>query len=424
MQRVRLLGELGERFGAEYTYYNLRHPADAIKLLCINRPDFKDYLLKADENGIGFKVIQSEVEMGYEDLLLPLGQRELVIVPVMTGSGGSFGKILAGIGLVALSFLLPGAGIFGATSIFGISAAGATGAGVVAGSAFLTSIGTAISGIGASLIIGGVAQMISPQPQMPTFAGGFAGNRFGSRNRTGGPVGVTRGVDGEQSYAYTGAANTAGVGATVPLAYGKVLIGSHLLRSRVEVADESDPTLSSIKLPGPDTFLIGGEKITTTFSDVSGAVVRRAFPDPVTFKASPAANIATSSLYATETGAVTLDVNKVDAQRKNFNVALRLSNGLFAFAGGAGTTKVDAFITYEINVYKGTSVSANNLIAVDQASIQALLNPNQLFTWIHKMELPTLSTSATKVTVQLKIIDTDGDNGVQLGLPAIGYNLT
>ena len=94
MQRVRLLGELGELFGAEYEYQNLRHPADAIKLLCINKPAFKEYLLKSEENGIGFKVIQSDVEMGYEEILLPFGEKELVIAPVIMGSGGGggFGK--------------------------------------------------------------------------------------------------------------------------------------------------------------------------------------------------------------------------------------------------------------------------------------------------------------------------------------------
>ena len=275
MQRVRLLGELGERFGAEYTYHNLRHPADAIKLLCINRPDFKNYLLESEQNGIGFRVIQGGEDMDYDELLLPFGQRDLVIAPVVTGSGDSFGQILLGIGLIAVSFLLPGAGIFGGgAGLLGIKASAAT-------IKTLTTIGNAISAIGASLVLGGVAQVLSPQPTIPNLTVDRFGS--GSRNRTGGPTNVTRGVDGVQSYAYTGAANTVGVGATVPLAYGRVLIGSHLLRSKVEVADESDPPLNSIKKPGPDTFLIGGEKLTTTFSDVSGAVVKRVYPDKTVF---------------------------------------------------------------------------------------------------------------------------------------------
>ena len=492
MQQVRLLGELGERFGAEFTYYNLRHPADAIKLLCINRPDFKDYLLKSEENGIGFKVIQADVEMGYEDLLLPFGQNTLVIVPVVMGSGDSFGQILAGIGLIALSFLLPGAGLFGATSIFGAAAATAGTAGT------LTAIGTALSGIGASLILGGVASMLSPQPRIPT----LTNDRFGSRNRTGGATNVTRGLDGVQSYAYTGAANTIGVGATVPLAYGRVLIGSHLLRSKVEVADESDPPLNSIKKSGPDTVLIGGEKLTTTFSDVSGAVVKRVYPDKTTFASQgsftkttyvtntptplPAAtNTKTNSPFLTQqqkntsalnlfgvpttttttivqpvappvpslptpvtttTPAVTnalvnilatgtnsstgtLTTTATNAYRTQFNVVFNLSNGLFNYAAGIGTTLVDAFITYEISVYRD-AIDVENLMAIDQATVQGLLLPVQdNITWMHQMELP--SASYTNAVVEVKIVDTDayttglnGNTPINLNLLAIGYALS
>jgi predicted phage tail protein len=492
MQRVRLLGELGERFGAEYTYHNLRHPADAIKLLCINRPDFKNYLLKSEENGIAFKVIQAGEDMDYDELLLPFGERDLIIAPVVTGSGDSFGKILAGIGLIAISFLLPGAGLFGFASLFGATAATAGIAGT------LTTIGTALSGIGASLIIGGVASMLSPQPRIPT----LTADRFGSRNRTGGPTSVTRGADGVQSYAYTGAANTVGVGATVPLAYGRVLIGSHLLRSKVEVADESDPPLNSIKKPGPDTFLIGGEKLSTEFSDVSGAVVRRVYPDKTVFSSDgkisskqnvtntpktlpaktntrsnsttvktvqnakgrtlygnprtvnttatapastpvtttyvrqqikttkPAATNAAVNILAsgTNSSAGSTSIQRLNALRENFNVVFNLSNGLFNYAAGAGSTFVDAFITYEINVYR-SKIASENLIAIDQATIQGLLMPDRdNVTWMHKMKLPSISETVN-VVVEVKIIDTDAyttglnGNNITLNLISIGYGL-
>jgi len=87
------MGELGERFGAEHTYYNLRNAADAIKLLCINMPEFKDYLLESEENGIGYQVLQGGVDFSYEDLILPFGERDLVIVPVLSGSGEGGGQV-------------------------------------------------------------------------------------------------------------------------------------------------------------------------------------------------------------------------------------------------------------------------------------------------------------------------------------------
>ena len=164
-QTVRLLGDLGERYGVEHTYYNLRTPADAIKLLCINKPEFQEELIHAHENGIGYRLIQAGTDLDYADLKLPLGSNDLILTPVITGSGEGAGKVLAGVGLVALAILVPGLGAAGAATIFG-TAFGST--------------SLAIGAIGASLILGGVSQMLSPQPTLPT-PGSFGGaNRLSS----------------------------------------------------------------------------------------------------------------------------------------------------------------------------------------------------------------------------------------------------
>lgn len=447
MQRVRLLGELGELFGEEHTYYNLRRPTDAIKLLCINKPAFKEYLLKSEENGIGFRVIQAQVDMALEELLLPLGQNELVIAPVITGSGGATGKILAGVGLIAVSFLLPGAGLFGTLGAGGVAAAGtsaaaATALGATVGGAFATFAGTALSAIGAGLVLGGASQLLSPQPKIPQNLGNFAGiaggARFGSRNSTGGPVGVTRGLDGQQSYAYTGAANTVGVGATVPLAYGKVLIGSHLLRSKLQVSDESDPLQKFIKEPGTQTILIGGEKITSVYSDISGAEVASVpLATKTTFKsplggASFVNNVGYQfDITDDNTSSIATIAKKTGATaKKNFTVVLRVKNGLLDFAGSFNTTKVDAFVSYEIKVFRGQQANDNKLIAIDSATIQGLLTENQPFCWKHKMSIPT-TYDETNLAVQVTIVNTSAESYIptsgsvpKFELVAIGYQLS
>ena len=434
MQRVCLMGELGERFGAEHTYYNLRNGADAIKLLCINMPEFKDYLLASEENGIGYQVIQGGVDFGYEDLLLPFGERELGIVPVFSGSGEGAGKILAGIGLIALAIINP----FGAAAIgtFGLSAPIA-----------VTSLLPAIGGIGLSLALTGVAQMISPQPQVPTL-GGFGGNfvggssRMGSRNRTNGPENVTSGIDGQQSYAYTGAANSVGVGATVPLAYGKVLIGSHLLKSKFQIADESDPVLSSLRAPGTQTVRLGNEVLTDDFSDKSGVIARRVYKTG--FNTQAYFSEVSSYGVTNNPQLIRTDIQEQrrtaslqvyggylasTAQYSDFNVALSIENGLYDFAGGAGTTLVDGYISYEIKVYRGTEIADGFLVAADSATIQGLLFEGQFFGWMHRLELGDIETESL-VTVQVEVINaetvpngTTGSNPIYLRLNSIGYQL-
>ena len=103
-QVVRLLGDLGERYGVEHTYCNLRTPAEAIKLLCINIPALRDELVQAHEHGIGYRLIQAGADLGYEDLRLPIGSNDLILTPVIAGSGGGTSSILAVLVLLRLRF--------------------------------------------------------------------------------------------------------------------------------------------------------------------------------------------------------------------------------------------------------------------------------------------------------------------------------
>ena len=432
MQRVCLLGELGERFGAEHTYYNLRTPADAIKILCINKPEFKEFLLNSEENGIGYQVLQGGQDFGYEELLLPFGEKDLVIAPVLSGSGDAGGQILAGIGLIALTI------ITGGIASAGVALGGLFGIGTV---------GTAIVGIGASLVLGGIAQALVPQPQVPTL-GGFGGalgggsTRMGSRNRTNGPESVTSGIDGQQSYAYTGAANTVGVGATVPLAYGKVLIGSHLLKSKFQIADESDPVLTSLRAPGVSTMRLGNEVLTRGFEDKSGVTARQVFKTVFDSAAyfSPVGQYGvtnnTKLIHVDPTVGRCLASLNVSGgymanedQRQRFDVALSLENGLYDFAGGPGTTFVDGYITYEIKVFRDYFTTDDYLVAVDQATIQGLIFAGQFFGWMHRLQLPQI-ISESIVTVQVEVLNagavangSEGTNPIYLRLNSIGYQL-
>jgi predicted phage tail protein len=122
------------------------------------------------------------------------------------------GQIGIGVGLIALSFLLPGAGLFGATSIFGATAATAGTAGA------LTTLGVALSGLGASLVLGGVAQALSPAPVQSTTV-------------------TERGRDAAkfESFTFSGIVNTAKQGLPVPIAYGRVFVGSAVLSSGLDV---------------------------------------------------------------------------------------------------------------------------------------------------------------------------------------------
>jgi len=413
-QTVRLLGDLGERYGVEHTYYNLRTPADAIKLLCINKPEFQEELIHAHENGVGYRLIQAGTDLDYADLKLPLGSNDLILTPVITGSGGGTGKILAGIGLVAFAIVTAGAG------------AGFLGAGLglTAGTFTLgAAASTAIGAIGASLILGGVSQMLSPQPTIPT-PGSFGGaNRLSSGENlsTDGPQSVVRGSDGRQSYAYTGAANTVGVGATIPVVYGTALVGSHLLSARVDVSDDSDPLKSAIKDPGPQTVLVGSE--TVSGLTYAGGIRTRTWNNGI-IKGFNSSNVRTLSLVNGNSVQLRQVDPKEDSRADNYMVFLELDTGLFDFVSGSGTTLVDAFITYKIETTatpEGEGDDKRFVSSSIQSTIQGLLLANQNYKWMHYISYSQLE-NAEDMQTTVSIIDFRASGG-RLKIVENGYNL-
>jgi len=425
-----LAGELGEKYGTHHEYYNLRTPADAIKLLCVNHPKLQKDLVTAHHNGVGYKLIQSGAAMGYDELHLPFGSRPMMLVPVISGSGGSTGQILAGVGLVAASFLFPGAGLFGAVGAFGAGAAGVAG---ISTTAVLTAttIGTAISAVGASMILGGVANLISPQPELP---------KLGSRRMDGtnfrgpGPQGVTRGASGQQSYAYTGPANTVGNGATIPVVYGRAMVGGHMLSVAVETSDESDPIATAIKAPGPDTVLIGGAKVEREFDEEAGIATRsitRAQVNSVnTTKTNRRIVIDPNvgfgpGLDKTLTENSTKKMGNVDVRgpfQDEFDIIFEVRKGLFGRSGAAATsTKIDGFIQYRIEV-EHTMPGDDIKVAGAEVAIQGYLEATQNYFYLQRLKWRKLDNNK-ELKLRITIMDVDTDAQTQFRVHAFGYRL-
>jgi predicted phage tail protein len=210
MKVVKVYGPLRKYLGQCRFEFVADTPAQAMKALCVNFPGLAQWLVDREAEGMAFRVTRGRDKItneAPEGLVLPWSEREVFsIAPVIVGAGRGFGRIFAGIGLIAVSFLLPGAGLFGATSFFG---AAATAGGI------LTTAGTVISSIGASLILGGVAEMISPMPDL-----GFNTGKEAARL---------------ESFTFSGIVNTSKQGMAVPICYGRAFVGSAVISSGLDV---------------------------------------------------------------------------------------------------------------------------------------------------------------------------------------------
>ncbi len=411
--KILLLDELGEKWGKTHVYHNLRSPCEALKLLYINYPDLKKYFATAHQDGIGFTVVQAGQYLDYEDLGLPLGQNDLVITPVISGSGG-IGKALVGVAMIGLVVLSAGAG---AGFAAGLKAIG-TGGFAAGGAGFLSASASAIIGkLGVGLVLMGVSEMLSPQPQLPEFdfqapVSGFLG----------GAGGITRGSNGSQSYGYTGASNTVGIGKTIPVVYGKALIGGHILSTNIEIASSDDTLMKFIRPPSLTTVRFNGEELKGKYTNAGGQMARRY-----------------EGTNASLTGKKHLDSNKViDLEKEGeqeiatiigassgtkkttrFQILFRV-NGLMDFVGEEDTTKIDGFITYQIKIKENTK---DTLVLNSQSTIQGLTRKNQNFSYCVKLPYQFIEGKDTyRITIQ--IVDTGVDfDKASLIIRQAGYKL-
>tara|TARA_R110000772_G_scaffold57950_1_gene131143 strand:- start:3277 stop:3891 length:615 start_codon:yes stop_codon:yes gene_type:complete len=192
MVEVKLLGELGKRFGRKHRF--MAHSArDIFSALSNQLEGFKDYFCNAHEKGIGFKLVDGDPDgMDYENVLM--GCRRLIIAPIMSG-GGAIGRILLGVALVALAFI-PGIGAPLASAI----AAGTAKAG-------FTVIGSLLFSLGTSMVLTGVAQLLTPTPD------------------------AVKETERKDSFLFDRASDLTVQGQPVPILYGKYLASSPLIIS-------------------------------------------------------------------------------------------------------------------------------------------------------------------------------------------------
>jgi len=175
--------------------------AEAIRFLVCNFPNVEAYM--SDKY---YKVLVKDGAITKDGLHDPIGGSEINIVPVISGSGGNnFNQILLGGLLIGASFLFPGAGLFGTTSFSG-AAAGTAGKAL-----FLTKVGTAVSAIGAAMVLNGVSEMLFPLPTPDA-----------------------QEDDPRVSFAFNGLTNTSRAGTSHPIVYGEIVTGSVVISAGID----------------------------------------------------------------------------------------------------------------------------------------------------------------------------------------------
>ena len=188
-RKVYLEGEIGEKFGKEFTM-NVDSFAEAIRCLDCNFPEFRQYMIESEDRGIGFvcgvsgTAIQDEREL----LLIDKNEGDFTISAVPAGSKKA-AKIIVGAVLLYIGFMMtPADG----------------GAALSKGMAFTQKM---LYAVGTNLVMTGVQEMLAPDPSVDDAQ--------------------------DESYLYQGTTQTILEGDPVPLLYGKLRVPARPISTSV-----------------------------------------------------------------------------------------------------------------------------------------------------------------------------------------------
>jgi len=187
MTTIKLSGSLAQKFGREHRrQLDSGEGWEAFKALRVTLPGFVEEIRRLDVLGVRFAVFRNRKNVGADDLGRR-GTKEIRIVPVIGGSkrGGLLQTIIGTVIFVA-SFFVPGMQGWGQS-------------------------------LGASLALGGVIQMLSPQAK-----------------------GLSQSAAPENlpSYAFGSAKNTTASGNPVPICIGERRWGGAIISASIRAEDK------------------------------------------------------------------------------------------------------------------------------------------------------------------------------------------
>lgn len=203
LKTMRLKGIMAKRFGSVHQF----HVADLrelIRAMCSQVPGFQKYVSNAHLQGVKFAFFSNRQNIGLQEFDMSSAATEFEMEPILQGSkrGGTLQIIIGAVALVA-AFFTAGASF---AAFAGISAAAAT------------ATTTALTGLGISMLLGGVVQMLTPQPKFN--------------------VGSSSSTDNKPNYAFGAPVNTVAMGYPVPVLYGQREIGGAIISAGSYTSDQ------------------------------------------------------------------------------------------------------------------------------------------------------------------------------------------
>lgn len=199
LKTMRLKGLMAKKFGAVHQF----HVADLrelIRAMCSQVPGFKKYVSNAHLLGVRFAFFSGKENIGLQEFDMSSSSSFFEMEPILEGSkrGGMLQIVIGAVALVA-AYFTAGASF----TVLGVTASTVT---------------TALTGLGISMALGGVIQMLTPQPKYN--------------------IGVSSSTDNKPNYAFGAPVNTVAMGYPVPVLYGQREIGGAIISAGSYTSDQ------------------------------------------------------------------------------------------------------------------------------------------------------------------------------------------
>jgi predicted phage tail protein len=197
MVTLKLYGWLRKFCGAASFEIEVQSSLEAIKFLLANFPKLEQLIGQPDKYFRIWTDYGKVKLLELDELTEPVGSQTVInFAPAIYGRGDGFWNFLGGLALVGLV----------------VATGGAAG--------FLGTLGSQIViGLGVSLALGGLAQMLTPVPKPPESAEDPK----------------------RESYSISGIVNTSMQGIAVPVIYGEIIVGSALISLGLKTEDIDIP---------------------------------------------------------------------------------------------------------------------------------------------------------------------------------------
>lgn len=189
MTRIELGGILGKTFGKVH-YRSIRTVHEATRALAATVNGFEHFMISSKRRGLTYAVFRGKKNIGIDDLGYPVTGEVIRVVPVVIGSKAGVLQTIVGAVLVVVGIII---------------------------TPVAPPVGGALISAGIGQIVGGIIQMLTPQP------GGLASSQD---------------ADNKPSYAFGGVTNTAAQGLPVGLLYGRRRIGGAVISAGIYVEDQ------------------------------------------------------------------------------------------------------------------------------------------------------------------------------------------